>query len=163
MPEAPEPFLEIDGLVRGGRARVDRGALAQLEAPGQVQDVGALVPGKRGRAVKLAALARHVGADPKTAHLHILSSDHGFQVSVPIAEVLDSAVLVYELDGRSLDPAKGGPFRLLAAGHPDECVSVKAVMKLTFAAAPGHDTRPKNDEEHRRLHERARAKSKPTE
>jgi 2-dehydropantoate 2-reductase len=163
MANAPEPSLEIDGLVRGGRTRVDRATLGRIEPEGQIADVGTLVPGKRGRGVRLSALARFVGADARTAHLSILSSDHGFEVSVPIAEVLDSAVIVYEQDGAALPAGKGGPFRLLACGHPDECVSVKALAKLTFAAAPGRDTRPKNDEEHRRLHERARAPTKPSE
>ncbi|MBL8857525.1 MAG: molybdopterin-dependent oxidoreductase [Planctomycetes bacterium] len=160
MANAPKPSLEITGLVRGGRAAFDRAALARLEAGAQIADVGTLVAKKQGRAVRLAALARAVGCDTQSARfLHILSSDAGFAVSVPLDEVLESAVIVYELGRDALPDAKGGPFRLLAVGHPDECVSVKALARLTFAAEPGPDTRPTNDEEHRRLHERARAKS----
>lgn len=162
MSDTAEPVLTIDGLVAGGEARFDRAALARLDPAGQVADVGTLVPGKRGRAVRLAVLAREAGASPTSAHVHLRSSAAGFSVSVPIGEVLESAVLVYELDGRALDASKGGPFRLLACGHPDECVSVKAVERLSFATHPGPDTRPKNDEEHRRLHERARAQHKPS-
>lgn len=161
MANAPTHPLEIAGLVRGGRAAFDRSQLRALDAASQIEDVGTLVAGKRGRGIKLAAIARAAGADPKAAHVHILSSEHDFQVSVPIGEVLDHAVVVYELDGQALPAEKGGPFRLLACGHPDECVSVKALQKISFLAVPGVDTRPKNDEEHRRLHERSRSQSKP--
>ncbi len=161
MSNTAEPVLVVDGLVGSGASRFDRAALAALEPAAQVPDVGLLVTGKQGRGVKLAALARAVGADRASAHLHIRSSEGGFCVSVPIGEVLASAVIVYELGGGALEPKKGGPFRLLACGHPDECVSVKHLERLTFAREPGPDTRPKNDEEHRRLHERSRAQSKP--
>lgn len=157
MSNTAEPVLLFDGLVAPGVARFDRAALARLDAAAQVADVGALVMGKRGRGVRLAALARAAGAEARALHLHIRSSQGGFAVSVPIGEVLDSAVVVYELDGRALDASQGGPFRLLACGHPDECVSVKALERLTFALAPGPDTRPKDDEEHRRLHAQKKA------
>ncbi|MDZ4774525.1 MAG: molybdopterin-dependent oxidoreductase [Planctomycetota bacterium] len=161
MANALTPVLEIQGLVRGGGARFDREQLSALDASAQIEDAGTLVSGKRGRAVKLAAIARAAGVDAEALHVHMLSSESGFQVSVPIGEVLARAVVVYELDGKTLPPEKGGPFRLLACGHLDECVSVKALAKISFLAAPGVDTRPKNDEEHRRLHERARANAKP--
>lgn len=163
MSNASDPALEIEGLVRGGRARFDRALLGALDEGTQVADVGSLVPGKHGRGVRLAGLARAAGVDMQLAHVHIASSDRGFAVSVPTSEVLESAVIVYEVHGRALEASQGGPFRLLACGHPDECVSVKALARITFSATPGPDTRPKNDEEHRRLHERARAKSTPPE
>lgn len=163
MANTSEPALEIAGLVRGGSVRFERAALAALDPLAQVADVGALVAGKRGRGVQLSAIAWAAGVEARALHAHIVSSDAVLQVSVPIGEVLESAVVVYELEGRALDAAKGGPFRLLACGHPDECVNVKALRRISFQASPGLDTRPKNDEEHRRLHERARASTKPTE
>lgn len=161
MPISSPSTLEIAGLVPSGPLHLDRAALAALPLSAQVPDVSTLVRGKRGRGVKLSGLVTHARVDARALHLHIASSDAAFAVSVPLHEVLESAVIVYELDGAPLPSAQGGPFRLLACGHPDECVSVKALASLTFAAVSGRDTRPKDDDEHRRLHAAARAKNTP--
>jgi len=145
--------LEVLGEVE--RALVlDRTALAAMEA-GQVADVGALVPEKRGRGVRVAALLERAGLKPDAVHVHIASSDPRFAVSVPIDEVR-AGIVVYELDGAALPASSGGPFRLLVPAHPDECVNVKALARLELARASGRDTRPKDDAEHARLHESRR-------
>lgn len=141
--------LEVLGEVE--RALVlDRTALASMEA-GQVADVGSLVPGKRGRGVRVAALFEQAGLKPDALHVHIASCDPRFAVSVPIDEV-STGIVVYELDGAALPASSGGPFRLLVPAHLDECVNVKALARLELARASGRDTRPKDDAEHARLH-----------
>jgi DMSO/TMAO reductase YedYZ molybdopterin-dependent catalytic subunit len=148
------PQLELSGLVRSERVRFDRAALARL--PGQVPDVGALVPGRRGRGVRLKSVLEAAGFDRKAGYANLLSSDPSFAVSVPLAEVLEQGVIVYEQDDAALAPEKGGPFRLLVSGHADECVHVKALERVELSARPGRDTRPKDDAEHQKLHEQNR-------
>lgn len=148
--------LRIEGLVASGGLALDRAALGRLG--GQVEDVGVLVRGKQGRGVRLAALLEHAGIAGEARHLLVESSDPSFAISVPLDEVR-SAVVVYELGGAPLPAAKGGPFRLLVPGHPDECVHVKELACLRLDATPGRDTRPADDEAHRELHARAKAKS----
>jgi DMSO/TMAO reductase YedYZ molybdopterin-dependent catalytic subunit len=158
VPDGRAPKLEVRAAREGAAPSalsLDRAALGSLPK-GQVPDVGALVNGKKGRGVHLSAILSRLGAGARAQHVHIASSDAGFAVSVPIGEVLATAIVVYELDGAPLPADKGGPFRLLVPGHPDECVNVKQLARLEFADAPGPDTRPKNDAEHARLHERAR-------
>lgn len=160
---APAPRLVVDGLVRGTHTRpgvvaFDRASLARLPESAQVPDVGRLVRGKVGRGVRFHALATAAGADPRAAHVHLASADPRFAISVPLSEVLANALVVYELDGLDLPESKGGPFRFLACGHPDECVHVKGLSQITLSDRPGRDTRPRDDAEHRALHERARTK-----
>ncbi|MBK7877095.1 MAG: molybdopterin-dependent oxidoreductase [Planctomycetes bacterium] len=145
-----EARLELGGLCSKPLA-LRHAELARLPADAQVADVAALVPGRAGRAVKLAALRVLAGEEPGVAFLDVASADPGFAVSLPIAEARD-AVVVYELDGAPLPPNKGGPFRLLVPGHSDECVHVKSVARLSLSAARGRDTRPVDDAEHAQLH-----------
>lgn len=152
------PRLAITGAVRHPLS-LDRDALAAIRE-GAVADVGALVPGKRGRAVRLAALAAHAGIDGRAEHLQITSSDPSFAVSVPLAEVIAHGIVVFEEDGSALPREKGGPFRLLVPGHADECVNVKQLARLEFSAQPGRDTRPRDDAEHARLHAARRASTR---
>lgn len=151
----PPPSLAIEGLV-ARPLRFDARSLAAVAPSAQVDDVSRLVPGRKGRAVRLSALLELAGADPQATHLDIASVDPSFAVSEPRA-ACDGALVVYELDGAPLPASKGGPFRLLVPGHRDECVHVKGVARIALAAARGRDTRPVDDAEHERLHHHARA------
>ena len=144
---SPEPVLEL--VCASGTRRWTRAEIARLPASFQVADVGSAVAGKAGRAVWLAALA---GELPATGYLNVRSSERGFAVALPVGELARGALVVYELGGEALPASKGGPFRLLVPGHADECVHVKALARLEFAAARGPDTRPADDEAHRALH-----------
>ena len=148
--------LEIAGTSRAGGLRLAASDLAALPSSAQVADVGTLIAGRKGRAVRLAAIVDLARPSSATRHLNITSRDPAFAVSVPLDEVRDRALVVYELDGLPLDPAKGGPFRLLVCGHPDECVNVKELVRLEFSDRPGRDTRPKDDAEHQALHRKAK-------
>lgn len=145
-----DALLSIEGLVARPR-RFDARALAALDPRAQVDDVGQLVPGRKGRAVRLAALLELAGADPRATHLDLASVDPKFAVSEPLSACA-GALVVYELDGAPLASSKGGPFRLLVPGHRDECVHVKGLARIALAAQRGRDTRPVDDAEHERMH-----------
>jgi len=153
---SPDASLEIV-TPAGARLALTRAALRGFPPAQQVADVGLLVPGKLGRAVWLAALIERCGGAQEAAFLNLASSDAGFAVSLPLAELPRGALIVYELDGEPLPAQKGGPFRLLVPGHADECVHVKSLARIELARARGRDTRPADDEAHRALH----AKKKP--
>jgi len=133
---------------------------AAMPESAQVPDVSALVPGRAGRGVRLAALldrARAPSAGSRGArYLHVASQDPAFAVSLPLAEAAD-AIVVYSLDGAPLPEKKGGPFRLLVPGHRDECVHVKQVASLELSDRPGRDTRPQDDAEHEALHRKGKS------
>jgi DMSO/TMAO reductase YedYZ molybdopterin-dependent catalytic subunit len=139
--------LCIGGLVAGGELRLSAADLAALPASAQVADVGQLVPGKQGRGVRLAALLERARPDPNARFVDLASSETAFAVSLSLAELGERAVVMY-----GLDPQKGGPFRMLVPGHPDECVHVKRLVRIDFSRARGRDTRPVDDAEHAKLH-----------
>lgn len=152
---SPDPSLEV--ATPAGRQVFTAAALRALPPASQVADAGLLVPGKQGRAVWLAALVERCGGAGAARFLHLQSSDPGFAVSLPLAEVPRGALVVYEQGGEPLPAGKGGPFRFLVPGHADECVHVKSLARIELALAAGRDTRPADDEAHRALH----AKKKP--
>ncbi|MFN0241494.1 MAG: molybdopterin-dependent oxidoreductase [Planctomycetota bacterium] len=143
--------LEVRGEIRAGACSWSKDELAALPASAQVADVGALVPGRRGTAIRLVALLDAAGPAQSARFVNIESRDPAFAVSVPLGE-LASAVVIYAEGGAPLAPEKGGPFRLLVPGHDDECVNVKQVVRLELARERGRDTRPIDDDEHRKLH-----------
>lgn len=144
--------LSLDGAIELRPLLLGRADLAALPASAQIPDVGLLVPGRKGRGVRLAALLERARPAADARYLNIASRDPSFAVSVPLDEVRAAGIVVYELDGAPLEPAKGGPFRLLVAGHPDECLNVKELVRLELSPDPGRDTRPKDDAEHAALH-----------
>lgn len=146
------PRLPLTGSLHGGPASFGAAEFAALPLCAQVPDVGALVPGRKGRGVRLSALLERARPTAEARWLNIASRDPAFAVSVPLDEVRATAVVVYELDGAPLPSAKGGPFRLLVCGHPDECLNVKELARLELSPVPGRDTRPKDDAEHAALH-----------
>lgn len=152
---ASEPKLALDGLVARARA-FSADELARLPRAAQIEDVEPLVPGRKGRAVRLSALLEAAGVDARARFVDVSSLDPNFAVSESL-ESLRGALVVYALDGAPLAREKGGPFRLLVPGHADECVHVKGLARLTLAAARGRDTRPVDDAEHAKLHAKRKA------
>lgn len=152
MPESNE--LLLSGDLAEGALRLTAADLAALPADAQVPDVGAFVPGRKGRGVRLAALVERARPTSGARYVNIASRDPSFAVSVPLDEVRVDGIVVYEIDGAPLASAQGGPFRLLVRGHADECVNVKQLASLEFSASRGRDTRPQNDAEHAALHKK---------
>lgn len=119
-----------------GRA-VDRAWLAAL--PGQIDDVGVLVPGRSGRGVRLrevfaGALAHSQGgpALPGPGQRLVVVARDGFAAPpTPVGELLDG-VLVHSLGDDALPASQGGPFRLLVPGRTDACGNVKGVVRLAL-------------------------------
>jgi 2-dehydropantoate 2-reductase len=146
------PRIRLGGQLAAGVLHLSAADLAALPDSAQVADVGAWIPGRQGRGVRLTALLERARPAAGARHLHIASSDPAFAVSVPLDEVRADAVVVYELDGAPLPASKGGPFRLLVRGHADECVNVKQLASLELGSTPGRDTRPQDDAEHAALH-----------
>lgn len=135
------------------RTTLSYDVLARWPEGDQVADVSAIVAGRAGRAVRLSALLARAGASKSARFLHIASKDPAFAVSLPIEEA-KGALVVYALGDAPLPESKGGPFRLLVPGHADECVHVKQLASIDLSDHPGRDTRPKDDAEHQKLHQK---------
>jgi DMSO/TMAO reductase YedYZ molybdopterin-dependent catalytic subunit len=139
--------LEVTGQVaRPGM--FDFEALARL--PEQVEDIGTLVPGRKGGGVRLSALLAAVQPQPGVTHITLQSDDEAFSASVPLEAVADAGVVLYRIGSQALPPQQGGPFRFLitdaqtcATGGIDLCANVKFVGRMTISSGPGRDTRPR--------------------
>jgi 2-dehydropantoate 2-reductase len=134
-------LVRIDGAVIQPVA-LNREALAKLPVEHQVEDVSRLVPGMKGRGIRMKGLlevpALAIGADHVTFH----SQDGRFAASLTLKQAVDYGVLIYQLDGEPLPEAKGGPFRLVAPGLGDLCANVKGVGRIEITIGAGKDTRP---------------------
>ncbi len=102
---------------------LSRGALMSL--PGQVADVGALVPGRRGVGV----LLREVLAIGGAGERYLLVAADGFASAPAPVAGLGDAVLVHSLDGGALPADQGGPFRVLQPAGSN-CANVKALVRV---------------------------------
>ena len=120
--------------------------LAELD--GQIDDVGALIPGRVGGAVTLQAILDRLNPDRDLDYLTVESTDGGFAASVPL-EALRHAIIAYRVGDEPLPRDKGGPLRFLipndegcATGGADACANVKFVGTLRLTKGKGKDTRP---------------------
>lgn len=121
---------------------LDRAALAGLPAEYQVEDLSALAPGTKGRAIRLRGLLDVPALDVEADHVTFHSGDGTFSASLTLAQAKEFGLLVYELDGGPLPEGKGGPFRLMTPGLGDLCANVKGVARIEVTRGAGKDTRP---------------------
>lgn len=146
------PMLRVAGLVEGA-TEVGAEELSRLPAADQVPDVGALVPGREGRGVRVAALVAAARAKPGATHVALTSEDGKARASLTLDEAA-RAVLVYEHRGQALPVAQGGPFRLLVPGARDACLNVKHVATLEVGTGAQGDLCGHTAEDHARLRAR---------
>jgi len=114
--------------------------LRAVPARHQVPDVGALVDGRRGAAVRLAALAELARVSDEARFVHVESLDGGFTANVPLEQALAGGLVLHALDGDDLPARFGGPFRLLFADSEDCSVNVKFLGRVEFVPEPGSHT-----------------------
>ncbi len=114
--------------------------LRAIASSHQVPDVGQLVQGREGHAIRLAALAELAGVDPGASLVHVASEDGSFTANVALDEALAGGLVLYALDDEPLPRRYGGPFRLLFADGEDCSVNVKFLGQVEFTAEPGSHT-----------------------
>ncbi len=133
--------LRIDGAVLQPLS-LDAAAFGKLPEEAQVRDLSGVLPGKKGRGVRVKAVLELPAIQPGADHVTFHSQDGQFAAALTLDQAREFGVLVYELDGELLSVKRGGPFRLVAPGLGDLCANVKGVNRIEFTKGPGKDTRP---------------------
>ena len=147
--------LEVGGLV-GAPRTYDLAALAAL--PGQIADVSELAEGREGVAVRLTSLIERSQPGAGAAFI-TLFAEGDYSASVPLAAVIDQAVLIYGLGDGPLPAAQGGPVRFLIpdvaacqTAEVDSCANVKFLRRIELGSERGRDSRPRTKASHAELH-----------
>ncbi len=118
----------------------DRAAIAALPEEHQL-DVSTLMPGMRGRGIRLKGLLDVPALAIEADHVVFHASDGTYSACLTLEQARDHGILVYELDGVPLPDTKGGPFRLITPGLWDLCANVKGVARIEITKGPERDTR----------------------
>ncbi len=141
--------LRIEGEV-GAPRELGFDELAAL--PHQIEDIGSLIPARRGGGVRLHAVLDTVGIDARATHVTFTATDGTFAASVPLEAVHD-AVIVYRLGNQPLAEDQGGPMgrcaftfptcKSAAIGGADACANVKHLGSIRLTRGAAADTRPR--------------------
>ncbi len=151
-------MLRIDGEVETPRMwTFDE--LAAMDPDAQVGDVSRIDPKRAGGAIKLAALLAQVRVKPTVRWITLHASADNFHASIPLAAVVERALVIYQLAGEPLPLKSGGPVRFFIPDHAachtaeiDECANVKFIDRIELSNERGFDNRPTEDEAHAALH-----------
>ena len=119
---------------------LSREELAALPAEHQIPDVGELVEGRAGSAVRLWAVAELAGARADARFVHVASEDESFTANLDVEDARRGALVLYALDGEPLPRRFGGPFRLLFVDSSDCSVNVKFLGRVELVQEPGSHT-----------------------
>jgi DMSO/TMAO reductase YedYZ molybdopterin-dependent catalytic subunit len=151
-------MLTIAGEVADART-LTFADLAAIGSEHQVLDVSRIVPGRKGDAVRFTGILQLIQPKPTAKYLGLHSSTDNFHASIPLAAVVDRALVIYRLDGQPLPAKAGGPVRFFipdfASCHTheiDECANVKFVDRIELTTEKGFDNRPHDGAEHEDLH-----------
>ncbi len=125
LPDVAADAATLEVALPGRTVTWTREKLAEL--PGNLPDVGAVVPGRTGVAAPLAAL---LAGAPDDADVVVVSADGFTTPPTPIA-LVRTGFLAHTLDGGPLPGKQGGPFRLLLPGGvASPCANVKSVVRI---------------------------------
>ena len=151
--------LRIDGEV-AKPCEISFETFAAFEAQDQIADVTELGARRPGQAVKLAALLAHVEKKDSGRYIGLHASHDDFHASIPLESKVLDAVVIYGNDSAPLESSSGGPFRFFIPEHEacqvdeiDECANVKFLNHIEITSEKGFDNRPKDEDEHARLHQ----------
>lgn len=139
--KAGPAVVRIDGAVVQP-VSLDVTALRQLPNEHQVEDLGQLMPGMAGRAIKVKGLLDVPALAIEANHVTFHSIDGQYAATLTLQQAREFGLLLYEQNGAPLSPEKGGPFRLVTPGLGDLCANVKGVGRIEVRVGSGKDTRP---------------------
>ena len=136
----------VELQIRGQVKATGRHSWAQADLDGaperaRVEDLAALVPGRRGRGVLLRWLLEEAHPEPTAGWACLESAAGSFAASLEVAD-LERAVVVHQDGDGPLDVARGGPFRVYIPGATDACGNIKHLGRITLGNSPERDTRP---------------------
>lgn len=151
--------LAIDGAV-DCPARLTIDDLAGIDDKYHITDMSRLDASRQGQAVMLEGIIVLARPVESVTHLTLHASRDDFHASVPLNAIRKRGVFIYQLAGRPLEAAAGGPVRFYIPDYAacrsdevDECANVKFVDRVEFTVGKGLDTRPEDDEQHNALHQ----------
>lgn len=111
---------------------------SEWKEPGKntVQDIHGLTSTSEWTGVSLAVLLREVGMKPEARWMLAEGGDAAALTrSIPIAPMLDQALVCYAQNGEALRPEQGYPLRLLLPGWEGN-TNIKWLRRLKLGAAP---------------------------
>ena len=136
----------IDGATCQSRS-FTREELARLPVEARIADVSSVVPRRQGEAVRLACLLDDSPPGDSATHVTLHSAD-GFSASIPLADVRETGLILFQLEGQELPDSAGGPFRFLIpdaaacrTAELDACANVKSLVRIELTNGKGRDTR----------------------
>lgn len=125
--EDAAPLLSIEGCLP---ARMVFTYTDLRRVSEQIEDVGDIVPGRRGSAVSVAELLGNAAADDGARQAVFHSAEDGFLARVSLAAALENGILVYRIGDHPLPERLGGPIRLFIPEADDRCANVKNVVRI---------------------------------
>ncbi|WP_459556885.1 molybdopterin-binding protein [Lacunimicrobium album] len=122
--------------------------LASLAGSARVDDVSTLDERRHGTGVRFESLVEKDRMED-ASKVTLVSSEDGFQVTIPVAIALEQGVVLYALNGNPLTVEKGGPLRFfmpktvscqtkeLPAGVLDNCANLKHLVRVRIGKVVG--------------------------
>ncbi len=121
------PLLTIEGCLP---ARTVFTYTDLRSVSGQIEDVGRIIPGRRGSAVSVAELLREAAVGNGASQAVFHSAEDGFFARVSLASAVENGILVYRVGEHPLPERLGGPIRLFIPETDDRCANVKNVVRI---------------------------------
>ncbi len=141
-PEANmEESIKLEGNIQQ-EFQLSRSALKKLPQEYQIEKIEDVMPGMKGRGVKIKGILDVVTLNLGVDYLTFHSQDEKYSASLTLNQAKDFGILLYEYDGKAFPKERGGPFRLVTPGLGDLCANVKQVGRVIFSQGEGKDTRP---------------------
>lgn len=123
------PLLTVEGCLPGPMVFT----YADLRrVPEQIEDVGQIIPGRRGSAISVADLLRGAAVSAGAGQAVFHSAEDGFFARVSLASAVENGILVYRVGEHPLPERLGGPIRLFIPETDDRCANVKNVVRVAL-------------------------------
>jgi DMSO/TMAO reductase YedYZ molybdopterin-dependent catalytic subunit len=131
--------VEVTGVVAEPRSW-DHAALEALDTV----DIATVVAEFTGSAVRIGDLLDASEPLGTADHCTIESGDGLYRASIPLADLSESAWLVFSSEGGPLPRDRGGPFRLVVQDGRTLCWNVKGVAEVRVTMGREPDSIPEN-------------------